>query len=286
MNRLDLKRRVQIVSALVEGVGIRATCRMVGCTKGAVTKLIADLGPACMEYHDRVVRGVRSERVQCDELWSFVLAKQKNLRPGLRGQRGVGSVWTWTALDSDSKLLISYHVGDRGLDDARVFMGDLAGRLATRTQLSTDAHGAYLSAVLESFPYFGSAGVNYGQLLKVYGPSGNDNSAETRYSPGRLIRVEKRAVWGVPDEKHISTSHVERMNLSIRMGLRRYTRLTNGHSKKIQNHVAALAIYFQFYNFARIHQTIRVTPAMKAGIADHVWDVEEIVGLLERAEAA
>ena len=286
MNRLDLKRRVQIIAALVEGVGIRATCRMVGCTKGAVTKLIADLGPACMEYHDAAVRGIHSERVQCDELWSFVLAKQKNLRPELRGQRGVGSVWTWTGLDSDSKLMISYHVGNRGLDDARLFMSDLAGRLAGRVQLSTDSHSAYLGAVAESFPYFGGAGVNYGQLVKVYGSSGNDNSAETRYSPGRLIRAEKRSVLGNPDEAHISTSHAERMNLSIRMGLRRYTRLTNAHSKKIQNHVAALAIFFQFYNFARVHQSLRITPAMKAGIADHVWEIEEIVGLLERAEAA
>jgi hypothetical protein len=182
--------------------------------------------------------------------------------------------------------MISYHIGDRGLEDARLFIGDLAGRLASRVQLSTDAHHAYLSAVLESFPYFGGAGVNYGQLVKVYGPSGNDNSAETRYSPGRLIRTEKRSVLGNPDEAHISTSHAERMNLSIRMGLRRYTRLTNAHSKKIENHVAALAIYFQFYNFARIHQSLRVTPAMKAGISDHVWDIEEILGLLEQAEAA
>jgi IS1 family transposase len=280
MNRLDDKRRAQIIACLVEGVGIRATCRMVGCTKGAVTKLIADLGPACMEYQDRVIRGLRCERVQCDEIWSFVFAKQKNLRPELRGQRGVGSVWTWTGLCPDCKMMVSWHVGDRGLEDARMFIGDLSGRLATRVQLTTDGHPAYLSAIIESFPHFGGAGVNYGMMMKTYGSSGNDNSAEVRYSPGRLIRVEKRRVLGNPDFDHVSTSHAERMNLSIRMGLRRYTRLTNGHSKKIQNHVAALAIYFQFYNFARIHQTLRITPAMKAGIADHPWEIEEILALL------
>ena len=254
---------------------------MVGCTKGAVTKLISDLGPACMDYQDRAIRSLRSKRIQCDEIWSFVLAKDRNLRPELQGVRGFGSVWTWTALDPDSKLLVSWHVGERGLSDAKVFMADLAGRLANRVQLTTDGHPAYLSAILQTFPYFGAAGVNYGMLMKSYGPSGNDNTAEVRYSPGRLIRAEKRPVIGNADPKHISTSHAERMNLSIRMSLRRMTRLTNGHSKKMANHVAAMAIFFQFYNFARVHQTIRVTPAMAAGISDHVWETDEILGLLD-----
>jgi len=280
MNRLDQARRAQIVRSLVEGVGIRATCRLVGCTKGAVTKLIADLGPACMEFQDGAIRGVTSRRVQCDEIWSFVYAKEKNLPSELRGKRGVGSVWTWTALDSDSKLMISWHVGDRGLPDARIFMRDLSERLANRVQLTTDGHPAYLSAVIESFPHYGGAGITYGQAIKHYGSSGNDNSAEVRYSPGRLIRTEKRQVLGSPDPNHISTSHAERMNLSIRMGLRRFTRLTNGHSKKVENHIAAMAIFFQYYNFARIHQTLRVTPAMAAGLSDHVWEIEEILGLI------
>jgi IS1 family transposase len=251
---------------------------MTGVAKMTVLKLLRDVGAACLSYHDATVRGLSSEKVQCDELWSFCYAKDKNLPPEMRERRDVGSVWTWTGLDADSKLMISWHVGQRTLDDARMFIGDLAGRLANRVQLTTDGRSAYLSAIIEKFP---ARGVDYGVLLKIYGPSGNDSQPETRYSPGRLVGLEKIEVLGAPKDQNISTSFVERMNLNIRMGNRRFTRLTNGFSKKFENHCYALALYVMHYNFARIHKTLRCSPAMAAGVADRLWSAEDLAALAD-----
>ncbi len=279
MNKLSIEQRAQVIAALVEGTSINATCRMTGVAKMTVLKLLRDVGTACLAFHDETVRNVASRKVQCDELWSFCYAKDKNLPNEMRGRRDVGSVWTWTALDADSKLMISWHVGQRMLDDARAFIGDLAKRLAGRVQLTTDGRPSYLSAIIEKFP---ARGIDYGILMKVYGPSGNDGQPETRYSPGRLVGLEKIPVLGTPRDQAISTSFVERANLTIRMGNRRFTRLTNGFSKKFENHCYALAIQFTHYNFCRMHKTLRCSPAMAAGIAKTLWNVEDLVALADR----
>jgi len=279
MNKLSNEQRTRVVTALLEGNSINSTCRMTGVAKMTVLKLLRDVGTACLSYHDATVRGLSSEKVQCDEVWSFCYAKDKNLPPEMRERRDVGSVWTWTALDADSKLMVSWHVGQRTLDDARTFIGDLAGRLANRVQLTTDGRSAYLSAIIEKFP---TRGVDYGILLKIYGPSGNDGQPETRYSPGRLVGLEKIPVLGKPSDQNISTSFVERMNLTLRMGNRRFTRLTNGFSKKFENHCFALAIQVMHYNFARMHKTLRCSPAMAAGLTKTLWSVEDLVALADR----
>lgn len=252
---------------------------MTGAAKMTVLKLLRDAGTACARFHDETVRNVASKKVQCDELWSFCYAKDRNVPLEMRKRRDVGSIWTWTALDADSKLMLSWHVGQRMLDDARVFIGDLAGRLAERVQLTTDGRSAYLSAIIEKFP---TQGVDYGVLLKIYGPSGNDGQPETRYSPGRLVGLEKIPVLGKASDQSISTSFVERMNLNIRMGNRRFTRLTNGFSKKFENHCHALALFFVHYNFVRIHKTLRCTPAMAADLTNRLWSIEDLVALLDR----
>lgn len=278
MNRLTTKDRVAIVSALVEGVGIRATCRMTGCSKGAVTKLIADLGPVCEAYQDATLRNLPCRVLEADEIWSFVHAKARNVPADKRGVFGYGDTWTFTAICADSKLIPSWHVGPRDADSALIFMSDLASRVAGRVQLTTDGHSMYLDAVEHAFG--GSA--DYAMLVKLYGAP---QEPEKRYSPAQCIGAHSARVQGSPDPMRVSTSYVERSNLSIRMGLRRFTRLTNGHSKKLENHCAALAIYFMHYNFARLHQAIRVTPAMKAGVTERLWKVADIVRLLEAAEA-
>ncbi len=283
MNKLSTEQRAQVIAALVEGTSINATCRMTGVAKMTVLKLLSDVGSACLAYHDSTVRQVNSEKVQCDELWSFCYAKDRNLPAEMRARRDVGSIWTWTALDADSKLMISWHVGQRTLDDARVFIGDLAERLAGRVQLTTDGRSAYLSAIIEKFP---TRGIDYGVLLKTYGPCGNDGQPETRYSPGRLVGLEKIPVLGAPRDQNISTSFVERANLTIRMGNRRFTRLTNGFSKKFENHCFALAIQFTHYNFCRMHKTLRCSPAMAAGLSKTLWSVEDLVSLAERTPLA
>jgi IS1 family transposase len=281
MNKLSPEQRSRILTALVEGNSINSTCRMTGAAKMTVLKLLRDAGAACARFHDETVRNVASKKVQCDELWSFCYAKDRNVPVEMRKRRDVGSIWTWTALDADSKLMLSWHVGQRMLDDARVFIGDVAARLANRVQLTTDGRSAYLSAIIEKFP---TGGVDYGVLMKVYGPSGNDGQPETRYSPGRLVGLEKLHVLGKTSDQDISTSFVERANLSIRMGNRRFTRLTNAFSKKFENHCHALAIYFAFYNFVRVHKSLRTTPAMAAGIADRVWSIGDLVSLIDRAQ--
>jgi IS1 family transposase len=274
MNRMDTKRRAAIIAALVEGVGIRSTCRMTGTSKGAVINLIASLGPACAAYMDQTFRELPCKCLEVDEIWAFCYAKDKNVPEKKRDTFGYGSVWTFTAIDAETKLMPSYMVGPRDGGTATEFMQDLAGRLANRVQLTTDGHAMYLSAVEDAF----GGGVDYAQLVKIYAnaPTG----PETRYSPAQCIGCKGEAIQGSPDAKRISTSYVERANLSMRMGMRRYTRLTNGHSKKLENHCAALAIYFMHYNFARIHSTIRCSPAMKAGVTSHLWSIAEIVELL------
>jgi IS1 family transposase len=270
MNRLSQSDRTRIVAALVEGNSIRATCRMTGAAKNTVVKLLAELGKACAAYHDHHVRNVPSKRVQCDEIWSFVGAKQKNVPEDKSDQWG--DVWTWTALDADSKLIVSYLVGQRGAAWAKAFMEDVASRVASRIQITTDGHRAYAEAVEGAF----GMDVDYAMLIKIYG----QDSFDRKYSAGECIGTQTAVLSGSPDPNHISTSYVERQNLTMRMSMRRFTRLTNAFSKKIENHEAAIALHFMHYNFCRVHKTLRVTPAMESGLASHVWSIEELVGLL------
>jgi IS1 family transposase len=247
---------------------------MIGVAKNTVVKLLCELGAACVVYHDEKVRGLRVRRLQCDEIWSFVGAKAKNVSVDKK-QEGWGDTWTWTAIDADTKLCVSYLVGGRDGGWAYEFMQDCAGRIKGRVQVTTDGHKAYLDAVEDAF----GMEVDYAQLQKIYGaPS---DAEQRRYSPAKCIGADMKVVSGNPDPKHVSTSYVERQNLTMRMSMRRFTRLTNGFSKKIENHIAAVALYFMYYNFCRVHQTLRVTPAMEAGVSDHVWGVEELIGLLK-----
>jgi len=273
MSRLSTAQRVQVVSALVEGNSVRSTCRMTGIAKGTVLSLLADMGKVCAEYHDEHVRNAAAKRIQCDEIWSFCYGKEKNVTEEQK-KAGAGSLWTWTALDAASKLIVSYLCGGRDASWARSFMEDVASRLTTRVQITTDGHKAYIEAVEGAF----GMDVDYALLIKLYG---SPAAPETRYSPGVCIGTESCVVMGNPDPQHISTSYVERQNLTMRMSMRRFTRLTNAFSKKLENHEHMLAIYFLYYNFCRVHQTIRVTPAMEAGISNHVWTIEEMVKLLD-----
>jgi IS1 family transposase len=246
---------------------------MTGIAKGTVLSLLADLGEVCATYHDEHVRNVQAQRIQCDEVWSFCYGKDKNVSEEQKA-KGAGSLWTWTALDADSKLIVSYLCGGRDARWAKSFMEDVASRLTTRVQITTDGHKAYLEAVEGAF----GMDVDYAMLIKLYG---SPAAPETRYSPGVCIGTETVYISGTPDPKHVSTSYVERQNLTMRMSMRRFTRLTNGFSKKLENHEHMLAIYFLYYNFCRVHQTLRVTPAMEAGISNHVWTIGEMVALLD-----
>ena len=275
MNRLSTADRARVVASLVEGNSVRATVRMTGAAKNTVVKLLVDLGAACSKYQDETLRGIRANRVQCDEIWAFIGAKQKNVKPEKADKWG--DCWTWTGVDADSKLMISWRLGPRDGATAFEFMNDLAGRLATRVQLTTDGHRPYLAAVEDAF----GGDIDYAMLVKLYGASGDN---ETRYSPAKCLGCIPTPISGDPDPKHISTSYVERQNLTMRMSMRRFTRLTNAFSNKLENHAAMVSLYFMYYNFGRVHQTLRVTPAMEAGIADHVWSIEEIVGLISRAD--
>jgi IS1 family transposase len=285
MNRLSRERRAQILRALVEGNSIRATCRMTGTAKGTVLALLEDAGQACLAYQDEVLRNLPCTRLQCDELWAFCYAKQKHIPPEREGEFGVGDIWTWTAIDADTKLVPSWFVGNRDATCAQMFVYDLADRLANRVQLTTDGLSLYLEAVEGAF----GGDIDYAMLIKLYG---TDPEEEKRYSPAKCIGVEARRVVGQPDPAHVSTSYVERQNLTMRMGNRRFTRLTNAFSKKVENLLYAVSLHFMYYNFARPHTTLRAknpqkpTPAMAAGVADHVWSIEEIVGLIEAREAA
>jgi IS1 family transposase len=274
MNRLSTDKRSQVVAALVEGNSIRATVRMTGVSKNTIAKLLLELGAACADYLDKTLVNLTCKRIQCDEIWSFCYAKEKNVPVEKRGQFGFGDVWTWTAMDADTKLIASWMVGGRDAGTAHGFVQDLAKRLASRVQLTTDGHRAYLTAVEDTF----GSDIDYAMLVKLYG---NDQENETRYSPAECIGCREIIVSGSPNPKHISTSFIERQNLTMRMGMRRFTRLTNAFSKKVESHIASIAIHYMHYNFCRIHQTLRVTPAMEAGIADHVWTISEMIGFLD-----
>ncbi|HUO89277.1 MAG TPA: IS1 family transposase [Rhizomicrobium sp.] len=275
MNRLPFEKRVQILKMLVEGNSMRATARVVDVSINTVTKLFLEVGQACAEYQDAVFRNLKCKRIQCDEIWSFVGMKAKNVPDDLRGVFGYGDVYTWTAIDADTKLMPCWHLGGRDGVSAQVFMKDLASRLSHRVQLTTDGNKAYLEAVELAF----GSDVDFAQLVKLYGaPSTKEE--QRRYSPAEVIGIEKHVVYGNPEAKAISTSYVERANLTMRMHMRRFTRLTNGFSKKLENHMQAISLHFMFYNFARIHKSLRVTPAMEAGVADHVWTIDEIVRLV------
>lgn len=277
MNRLSREKQVQVLKSLIEGNSIRATVRLTGAAKDTVTKLLVAAGNACANYQDGALRNLNCKRIQCDETWSFCYAKDKNVPADKRGKFGFGSVWTWVAIDADTKLVASFLVGNRDAVSARMFIDDLAGRLAGRIQLTTDGLRVYINAVEASF----GADIDYSMLVKLY----SSTQEETRYSPAVCIGCERKTVQGNPDPDHISTSYVERQNLSMRMHMRRFTRLTNGFSKKVENHAYNVALYFMYYNFCRVHQTLRVTPAMEAGISSHVWEVEEILSMMD-AKAA
>lgn len=277
MNRTPRDRRIAILTALVEGNSIASTCRMTGVAKNTVLKLLADAGFACFDFQDREVRGITSRRVQCDEIWAFVHAKAKNVPEGHKGEFGYGDVWTWTALDADSKLMISWMVGSRDAGAANAFMDDVASRMATRVQMTTDGHKPYLAAIEGAF----GADIDYAMLIKMYGEAPNP---EKRYSPAVCTGIKKNVIVGNPDKAHVSTSYVERSNLSIRMAQRRFTRLTNAFSKKVENLEHSLSLYFMYYNFCRTHKTLKgLTPAMSAGLTDRVWTVGDIVDLIDEA---
>jgi IS1 family transposase len=280
MNRLSIERRTKVIAALVEGNSIRATCRMTDTAKGTVIRLLRDVGKACAEYQDKHLRNLPCKHIQCDEIWSFCYAKQKNVPEDKQGRLGYGDVWTWTAIDADTKLVPSWLVGLRTADYAHRFMFDLKSRLANRVQITTDGHGVYVWAVEDAF----GSEVDYAMLVKLYG---QELEGERHYSPAKCIAAEPHIIQGNPDPTKISTSYVERQNLTMRMSMRRLTRLTNAFSKKMENLERAVALHFMYYNFARPHKTltpknsIGITPAMAAGITNHIWTIEEIVRLVD-----
>lgn len=281
MNRLSQEKRRVVIASLVEGNSLRSTARMTGVSLNTVTKLLVDLGTCCSVHLDVAMRDLRCERVQVDEVWSFVYAKEKNAQRVTESKRDeAGDVWTWVALDPDTKLVISYRVGQRDAQEAAVFMHDLRGRLANRVQLTTDGYRPYFRAVPEAF----GNNVDYAMLNKIYGNEGNDKKPNRRYSPAVCIEAIPTPIIGSPDPDHISTSHVERLNLTTRMSVRRFTRLTNAFSKKLQNHTAAISLHFAYYNYCRKHQTLGMTPAQAAGLTDHTWTLAELIALLEAAE--
>jgi IS1 family transposase len=277
MNQMDNAKRAQVLMALVEGNSIRSICRMYGVGKNTIARLLVDAGVACSAYQNTALTNLQAKRIQCDEIWSFIGAKDKNVSIENQGKFGIGSVWTWVAMDADNKLICSWMVGDRSATAAHAFMEDLAPRLANRVQLTTDGYQIYLNAVDNAF----GSDIDYGMLIKVYGET---SESEKRYSPAECIGCERKRIMGNPDEKHISTSYVERQNLTMRMHMRRFTRLTNGFSKKLENHIAAVALHFMYYNFIKIHGTLRCTPAMAAGVSDKLWDMTDVVRLVEERE--
>ncbi len=273
MNTLSIDRRVRVVAALVEGNGINATARMTGVSKPTILKLLADLGTACTAYQDRTLRNLASRRIQCDEIWQFCYAKQKNVPTAKNAPDVAGDVWTWVALDADTKLVPSWLVAGRDLGSAYTFMHDLADRLTSRVQLTTDGYRVYLEAVESAF----YTGIDYAMLHKIYGTS----DPERTHSPAPCLGINVKTISGHPDQKHVSSSYVERQNLTMRMSMKRFARLSNGFSKKIENHMHAVALHYMFYNFVRIHKTLRTTPAQAAGVTDRLWEIADIVTLLD-----
>lgn len=278
MNKLSIQRRAQVIKALVEGNSIRATCRMTDAAKGTVMRLLVDVGIACSRYQDEHLRDLTCRRIQCDEIWSFVYAKQRNVPESMNGF--AGDAWTWVAMDADTKLVVSWLVGLRDAGYAYELMNDLAGRLAHHVQLTTDGLKSYLSAVENAF----GSDIDYAQLIKLYGADPLEN--HRRYSPAECIGTRPNIIQGKPEPSHVSTSFIERQNLTMRMSMRRFTRLTNGFSNKVENLEHAVALHFMWYNFARPHSSLGslTTPAMAVGVADHIWSAEEIVSLLDEKE--
>jgi len=280
-NFISMDKRVAVISALVEGCSVRATVRMTGVSKGAILRLLESVGTACAEFQDQALRNLPATRIQCDEIWSFVAAKQKNVTSAVQAREPMaGDVWTWVAMDSDTKLACTWVVGSRDAHTARVFVRDLKSRLANRVQLTTDGLKHYFHAIAE---YFDDE-VDYATLTKIYGATVEESGANVRYSPARCLGTETKVKIGNPDPKHINTSYIERQNLTMRMQMRRYTRLTNAFSKSLTNHIHSVNLFYMWYNFARVHQTLRVTPAMEAGLSAHVWSIQEIVSLTASVE--
>jgi IS1 family transposase len=277
MNKLDRQARSRILHLLCEGNSIRAVTRLTGASRKAVSRLMVEAGQAAAWYQDRVFVNLTCKRIQVDEIWAFVYAKQKNVPLAKKAPPQAGDVWTWTAIDADTKLIPSWYVSGRDSDAAMIFMEDLASRLANRVQLTSDGHKAYLEAVEGAF----GADVDYAMLVKLYGPSGE---GEKRYSPAECIGAVKHRIEGNPDPKHVSTSYAERSNLSVRMHTRRFTRLTNAFSKKVENHAHSVALFAMYYNFVRIHKTLRTTPAMAAGVTSPLWEITDIIDVLEAWE--
>ncbi len=275
MNKLPLEKRTQIIQLLVEGMSLRATSRVADVSITTVSKLLVEVGAACQKFHDETVTGITSQRIQADEIWSFVYAKDKNVEGAVAAPDGAGDAWTWTGIDADSKLIVSWFVGDRSAESAYDFMVDMKSRLANRVQLTTDGFKPYLRAVDAAF----DGEIDFAQLVKLYGSADGGNN-ERRYSAAKFVSAEKKIIEGRPDEAHISTSYVERQNLTMRMHMRRFTRLTNAFSKKIENHCHAIALHFVYYNFCKVHKTLRVTPAMEAKIALKPMKIEDIAKLV------
>jgi IS1 family transposase len=279
MNRLTKDERARILTLLCEGMSIRAITRVTSASKNTVTKLAVDAGKACAAYQNRVLRNLPCTKVQLDEVWNFVYAKNDNVKHAIAAPDDAGDVWTWTAICADTKLLCTFMIGSRDTDCAIAFVDDLKERLANRVQITTDGHGPYLRAVNQVF----GNDVDYGMLVKIYGA---DRMAERRYSPAKCIGARRGCVIGNPDPKHISTSYAERANLTMRMHMRRFTRLTNAFSKKVENHACAVALHAMYYNFVRLHQTLKVTPAMAARVTDRLWEMGDLVEMLEAFERA
>jgi len=272
MNRLPVEKRAHILNLLVEGNSLRSTSRIADCSINTVTKLLVDVGQAASEYQDQAFRNLTCKRVQVDEIWSFVYSKAANVPAGKEGQ--AGDIWTWTSLDAETKLVPSWMVGNRDTETAIRFICDLSSRMANRIQLTTDGNRAYIEAVETGF----GANVDYGMLVKIYG---HPRGTMKQYTPPQVVGTQTKCCSGRPDPKHISTSYVERQNLTMRMSMRRFTRLTNGFSKKAENHAHAVSLHFMHYNFVRIHKTLRVTPAMAAGVTDRLWSIEDVASLAQ-----
>ncbi|MEO5892105.1 MAG: IS1 family transposase [Ferruginibacter sp.] len=276
MNKLPLQKRVQIIHLLVEGNSMRSTSRIADVSINTVTKVLVEVGTACMNFHNEKVKGLKCKKIQCDEIWSFVSSKEKNTTAEMK-EEGAGDAWTWVGIDADTKLVLSWFVGDRSADSAIIFMNDLKDRITNRVQLTSDGYVSYLEAVTDAF----GSQIDYAQLVKVYGSSSDSSSAtERKYSPSKLKSINKIPISGNPDEKHISTSYVERQNLTMRMHMRRFTRLTNAFSKKLENHCHAIALHFVYYNFVKIHKTLRVPPAMEAKLIKRLMTIKDIVELV------
>ena len=281
MNTLPRHTRTLVLNLLVEGMSIRSTARVAKVSRNTVTKLLIDAGKACSEYQDKALRDLPCTRMEVDEIWSFVYAKEKNVIRAKNAPEEAGDVWTWTAICADTKLVPSWRIGDRTSATGIEFMDDLRSRLANRVQLTSDGHRAYLDAVEGAF----GGDVDYAQLVKIYGTTPEPDST-TRYSPSQCVGARKQVVSGDPDRNLVSTSYVERQNLTLRMSMRRFTRLTNAFSKKLENHAHAVALHFMHYNFCRLHQTLKMTPAMKAGVTDRIWEISDLVDLVEKAQPA